>query len=187
MNPTIFVFAALAASSAVAAAAAAPVTAVLGVPVGGKLSATPKTCANTSAGGVDVGAICWVSQPQKYGKWKSGMVAIPGADKRPRWAAYATFDMRLSRDGTVESLKAKTHSAYDAPEIVRSISSRFGAPNESRAAPMSATWVRPDIYINMLCSTEWCMVEFMSAASYGEWQADLVERRKVDAARSIAP
>lgn len=179
-----FAFVALVASTA---AEAAPVVSVLGVPVGGKLSAQPKTCPNVSAGSADVRAICWAGQPQKYGKGKSGMAVIPGADKRPEWAAYATFDLRLADDGTVENLKAKTHAATDAPEIVRSISSRFGAPNENRARPISATWVRPDIYIQMLCSAQWCMVEFMSAASYAEWQQDLANRKKIDAARPISP
>lgn len=179
-----FAFVALAAS---AAATAAPVTSVLGVPIGGKLSVQPKACPSAPAGSVDVQAICWVSGPEKYGKWKSGMVLIPGPDKRPKWAAYSNFDLRMTQDGTIENLKAQTHSAADAPAILNSISSRFGAPSRTTDRPVSAAWVRPELYIEMRCSSEWCMVEFMSAASYARWQQDLESRKKVDAARPISP
>jgi len=179
-----FVFVALTAS---AAATAAPVTTALGVPVGGKLSSQPKTCPSTAAGSVDIRAICWVGAPQKYGRWKSGMVLIPGADQRPKWAAYANFDLRMASDGTIENLKAQTHSAADAPAILQSISSRFGSPSRSASRPESASWVRPEVFVEMRCSNESCVVEFMSAASYAEWQRDLADRKKIDAARPISP
>lgn len=115
------------------------------------------------------------------------MVLIPGADQRPKWAAYANFDLRMASDGTVENLKAQTHSAADAPAILQSISSRFGAPSRTTSRPESASWVRPEVFIEMRCSSESCMVEFMSAASYAEWQRDLANRRKIDAARPISP
>lgn len=184
MNLAIFAFVVLAAS---ASATAAPVTSVLGVPIGGKLSAQPKTCPSTAAGSVDVEAICWVGGPQKYGKWKSGMVRIPGSDKRPKWAAHANFDLRMLSDGTIENLKAQTHSAGYAPAILESISSRFGTPSRTTSRPESATWNRPEVYIEMSCSSESCMVEFMSATSYAEWQRGLAKRKEVDAARPISP
>lgn len=166
---------------------AAPVVTVLGVPIGGKLGKTPQVCPMPTAGSDSPKLICWISAPHVYKQSKSGMVNLPGSDARPAWAAHITFDLHTGPSNIVEKLTAKTFSGKDASAIVESISSRFGDPTTARPKPASATWIRPEIYISMLCATEWCNVEFMSAAAYAGWQKDLAGRKKVDAARPIAP
>jgi len=171
----------------IGSAAAAPAVNVLGLPLGGKLPHQLKKCRDAETLTGKPASICWAGQPSSHKGAKSGMVLIPGADSRPKWAAYAMFDLALSSAGEVERIKVRTHSASLAPEIIQSISSRFGTPNTVPSRVKNATWVRPELTVEMLCSTEWCSVDFTSAANYAARQDELAKRKKIDEARPIAP
>jgi hypothetical protein len=169
--------------------AAGPVT-VLGLPVGGKITMPIRECAVREIG-TNVRSLCWVDAPSTFKGSSYGMVSVPGSDHRPRWAAYATFNVWVARDGTLETFDVRTTGANDFVEILNSISGRFGqSEREPRAgsAIMSADWTRKDIHITLRCTkVSGCVTSFTSAAKHAEHLSEVAARKAKDGARPLSP
>lgn len=160
---------------------------VLGLPLGSQLAEMPKNC-------VKIGAIpkkiCWVDSPNIYKGTRTGMAALPAPDSRPRWAAYALFDLQVARDRTLDKIEVSTLPPTNRNDIVNSISSRFGHPTllgPQGPTTYSATWDLPEIHVYLLCSSDKCHVAFSSAKEHAELARQLAERSKIDAKRPISP
>lgn len=166
-----------------AATAGASELTVLGLPLGGKLEPTPKACRSHNP----EQHLCWVSKPFTASNGaQRGMVRLPTTDTLPIWAAHATFNLAIARNGELESIRAHTHSADEWPRIAESITARFGEP--ATTYKTTANWHHPEINITLHCSlSSGCSVEFESAAAYAERQRQIAERQKKDAARPLAP
>ena len=164
-----------------------PVT-VLGLPLGGKFKMPIRQCEIRELG-KDVRSLCWVDRPYVTGGVRLGSISVPGADTRPKWAAFASFDAHVEKDGTLSKLGVQTFSDGAFDEIVSSISSRFGKPSDFSTGPTTkgATWNRQDIHIRMYCGYRGCQVEFQSPAYYAQLQRELAARKAKDAARAISP
>lgn len=176
---------------AAAPVAAEPVT-VLGLPLGGQISPA-KQCPQ-KRGGTDYRTMCWVHSPVRLsGGTKWGMLGVPGADDRPKWAAYAMFDARVTKAGILESVDVLTTLDNQYEEIRESVAGRFGRPNrESLPASGSAlaTWESSDINIRLACTPgSGCKAtfEYISAESRIAAKRALDIQRAKDAARPSTP
>jgi hypothetical protein len=157
---------------------------ILGLPLAGKMKAPTRVCRPSEDGVAPVKSACWISPPSVYKNTKSGSVLLPGADQLPRWAAHVTFDITVQNNGTLDEIKVRTYGANDWVSVCDSISPRFGAPTTSSQGAISrATWVRPELYAEVLCNHEGCRVKFLSRSAYDEWQQELDARKKKDAGR----
>ncbi|WP_141828329.1 hypothetical protein [Herbaspirillum sp. SJZ107] len=176
-------------SAATATHAAEPVT-VLGLPLGGKLKMPIRQCSFKEVG-TDARSMCWVDAPTTYQGTKSGIVIVPGSDKRPLWAAHATFRIDVSRDGTLESFSAHTAQASSFVEILNSITGRFGqSTRESRPGSRihSAQWNSKGMHIELICSDDMgCNSVFVSAAVVTATERAVSARKAIEAARPAAP
>jgi hypothetical protein len=170
---------------------AQPVTQIFDLPLGGKVKMPVRACRFDEIGSDNLRTICWVGPPSIFKGTRSGSIGLPGADKRPRWAAYATFEASIDKDGTLSEISVWSRSAVARNEIIASIESRFGLPSEASPASevsASAAWHQKDVHIKMLCSPSiGCRVSFSSAAAFENLQRELRERRTKDAARAQAP
>ena len=170
---------------AMSAWASEPVT-VLGLPLGGKLKMPMRQC-RLSEDGTTVKSICWVDKPFAYKDSRSGMALVPDPDSRPRWAAHATFDLTVKTNGTLDKVTVESYGKSDETEIIKSVSSRWGAPDRAVGAGGQTEWRRPDVYIGLLCSERKCKTDFLSADYFSEWMRELDARKRKDAARPISP
>lgn len=189
-NVTVLIAGAfLGASALTMAATNAPVT-VLGLPLGGKLQMPIRQC-SVSELGTDVRSLCWVGTPTVIKGARSGSLQVPGADQRPKWAAYGSYSAWIGKDGTLRSFEVRTSSADQFVEILNSITGRFGqSERESRpgSAIMSAEWTRNDINIRLLCADSiGCNTTFTAGAAHAAHQRDLAARAAKDAARLATP
>lgn len=168
-------------------ASAEVVVPVFGLPLGGNISTNMKTCPSNTDKAKNV---CWIGKPfvSKDGE-KLGSVHLPNPDSRPDWTAHAMFEMQTGRNGELQQLKVTTFEGKAKHVIANSITSRFGLPTEStlpREATSSASWARPDIFINLLCG-EQCYVSFVSAKAHSEREQRLAENRRKQASRPKSP
>lgn len=171
------------------AAPNAPVT-VLGLPLGGKLVTPIRQCSAQELG-ADVRSLCWVSAPSVIKSARYGSLEVPGADQRPKWAAYGSYSAWVGKDGTLHSFEVRTSPADQFVEILNSITGRFGqSERESRpgSATMSAEWTRKDINIRLLCASSiGCNTTFTSGAKHAEHLKELAARAAKDAVRPATP
>ncbi len=162
-------------------------TTVFGFPLGGKLSPALATCPPSRE---KANAICWIEKPlvSKDGD-RTAVVHIPTADRLPLWASQARFEFTLSRDGVLDDIKVSTANAEDKLEILKSISSRFGTPQynaQPQPGRSSATWNRPDVYIEMRCGDS-CQVDFRSPPAQAKREKRSADAQVRDAARPLSP
>jgi len=171
------------------AMAAEPVT-VLGLSLGGKLKMPIRQCATREIG-TDAKSLCWLGEPFDYKGSKSGSLIVPGTDTRPKWAAYGSFNVSIAKDGTLRSVGVKTSRAEEFVEILNSITGRFGQSKRETqpgASIDAATWDRPDIHIELVCSRSFgCNTKFSSGAEHAEHMRELAARKAKDAARPASP
>jgi hypothetical protein len=141
----------------------AGVVPVFGLPLGGKFStALPRCPVDASTSKV----MCWVGKPFLGGGGALGSIGLPGADTRPAWAAYAMFEVEIDKHGVLDRLRVRAFDGQQKPAIEASIARRFGVPTTSQPLVdhiSSATWVRDDIDISLICKDE-CFVEFKRPA-----------------------
>lgn len=172
-----------AAATTVMAQSAKP---LLGVPFGDSLKLS--ICPFNTDG---VKKPCWVGKSFFYQPTgsTSGMVHLPGADQRPAWAAYASFNLTLDKDGRVQHLRAEVADGKERHKIADSISLRFGTPFKNELALRqlaSASWRSPEGTVEMLCGDK-CWVDFRTPKAQAERDAELAERARKEAARPSAP
>lgn len=170
---------------AVAAISAQEVTPLLGVPFGGPMKLT-RCPFNTD----QAKAPCWIGQPyvHKPTGSTSGSVYLPGADRRPEWAAYAMFEVTIDKAGKVQSMEVHT-LRQGRQKIADSISLRFGSPykNELKRPDVGwAHWKSAEGTAEMNCSDE-CWITFRTPTAQADLDAELAERAKKDAGRPKAP
>lgn len=182
-------FARLLLCTARATIAAEPVT-VLGLPLGGKVKMPIRQCSTQEIEG-EPKSLCWVGPPFNYKGSRGGALNSPGADARPKWAAYGSLNARIAKDGTIRSLEIKTSRSEAFVEILNSITGRFGQSQRKTkpgASIETPTWDRPNIYIELLCSRPiGCSTKFSSTAEHADHLEELAARRAKDAARPAAP
>lgn len=167
-------------------AVAQDVKPLLGVPFGGVLKLTTRCPFNSDQSKVP----CWIGEPFFYKPTGSttGSVHLPGPDQRPAWAAHAMFKVTLDKAKRVQELQVRTFR-QNRKEIADSISLRFGAPhqNELKRADVGwAHWKSPEGTAAMNCSED-CLVTFRTTVAQAEYDAEMAERAKKDAARPKAP
>lgn len=172
-----------AAQSADTGTSGAPVP-ILGVSIGGQVGSIRTCPPDTSKSRV----LCWVDTPYKHRDGgRSGMIHLPNPDGRPKWAAYAIFEAEVSRKGDLERLNVRTHDAESLADIQGAITGRFGQPTTPplrTARFYSAVWILKEISIRMRCVLgEYCTVDVASPAWWADYQAELEDRKKKDAAR----
>lgn len=177
------VAAAVLASAAASAQEAKP---LLGVPFGASFKLTTRCPFNSDQSKVP----CWIGEPFFYKPTGSttGSVHLPGPDQRPVWAGHAMFKVTLDKAKRVQELQVRTFW-QNRKEIADSISLRFGAPyqNELKRADVGwAHWKSPEGTAAMNCSED-CWVTFRTTAAQAEYDAEMAERAKKDAARPKAP
>lgn len=174
---------ALAIASTASAATTEPII-VFGVPIGGALKTIPKLCPFDTD---KAKTPCWVDRPYQHRDGsQAGALHLPNAENRPKWAAYATFEVQITRQGVVDKLSAKVHSTRNLTEIQESIVGRFGPSTTSTNSPkvISQTWARPDVHVKLLCSPgDFCAVELSSLAYRARYEREMEQRRATDAAR----
>jgi hypothetical protein len=181
-------FAGLLLSAPSAVIAAEPVI-VMGLPLGEKLEKPILQCRSSK---VDVRAVCQ-SGPTiiTTTQAREVLLKVPGAERRPRWAADVDFNAWIGKDGTLREFSVRTYNNEAFVEILNSITGRFGQPQkESRlGAPIqTAEWTRSDIHIRLLCAANTgCNTTFISADQHARDQQDLAAHKAKDAARSPTP
>ncbi len=124
---------------------------------------------------------------------------IPYRDQLPLWAANAEFRALIDEDGVLSELKigpqtpngpGRGISESQFPDIVKSISSRFGNPYKkfvSRESGADAEWKGPDFQIRASCFFHHCSVEFISAKSFEKKKRELDAQKARDAKRALTP
>lgn len=177
-------------SISLASMAAEPIT-IFGLPLGGKLKTMPKVCPFSKIGDHNYRVLCWVDSPFIYKPTGSrlGTLQLPNEDELPKWAAYASFEATVSKEGNLDILKVKSSNGKSFGDIENSIHARFGpATKISKTAYSSATWDRPEIWIDVLCDNkELCMVEFKSPIAKADYDKEMAERAKKEARRAVSP
>ncbi len=157
---------------------------ILGVPIGGKVGPLTQ-CPDDSNKSK---SICWISDPHvsKNGS-RLGTIHLPGADRRPQWAAYALFEAHISKKGILERLQLRTHDAKSQDEIMEAVTARLGRPTQKPLVgpqTFSTSWIGKEVAVRMLCSYgEFCTLDIASPAWWSRYQRDMEEQRKIDAAR----
>lgn len=166
-----------------------PVT-VLGLPLGSGVGLSTRQCKVIELG-TDVKSLCWVDSPQLLDGSRTGSIAVPGSDSRPKWAAFGTFEATISNNGTLRSFAINTSDGSVFEEIRDSVAARFGSPKtESRpgARLMSAEWDRDDVYIRLNCAVRsGCHTRFVSAAWRARHVQEMAARKAKDTARPATP
>lgn len=165
---------------------------VFGLPLGGKLAPALAVCPRDLD---KAQALCWVERPvlTKEGH-RVGTVHMPQADRIPLWAANASFEFTLLKNGVLDEISVSTVDAQDRLAIAKSIAARFGAPtygSQAQAGGPTATWPRPDIHIEVQCGQR-CRVDFRSPGAQARRDrppsTDVPARRPAsDAARPLSP
>ena len=175
-------------STATPSRAAEPV-AVLGLPLGGKLPTPVRQCKHELP--KRAVTVCWIYSSKGHGGNVSGGLRVPGQDDRPAWAAYAQFEAKFTRDGTLREFTVESDESHSFKTIVDSISARFGRPANPAPLPSYsgyASWDRQEIGISILCKKGGkCYTKFSSADLAADNRKRLQEVVKRNAARPIAP
>lgn len=133
--------------------AAANSIVILGLPLGEKINPL-KQCPELRIN-AEYRELCWVYAPVEMSSGKWGVVGLPGADRRPPWAAHALFEVRLAKDETLESFDVKTFNDRAFLEIFNSITARFGHSDQrSRTVTWASTarWDRRNVEIGLRCA-----------------------------------
>src|SRR5689334_4266154 len=111
--------------SATLTQAAEPIN-ILGLPLGAKLKTPIRQCAPNEQN-TDVTSLCWVHKPELAASGaRVGVVAVPGADRRPEWAAQKTLQVYVESDGTLSAVTFHTARPDAFDKIVHSVSETFG-------------------------------------------------------------
>ena len=136
-------------------------------------------------------APCWIDSPFFYEPTgeRLGAAHLPNPDLRPKWAAYAWFELTLDKLSNVQVVKVTTFNSTDLYQIANSINQRFGKPINSQFQKKGiswATWSSKDGYVDMRCQ-EKCWIEFRTPSAQRAREAEERERKAVDAARPRAP
>lgn len=173
---------ALMAASTVAGAASP----VLGLPLGGPFKVKDECPIDAR----QAKEVCWIGPPRITDSGGNiGAIYVPDPDSRPLWAAYARFKVQVAADGMLESIELMA-SGRDRTTIAQSISTRFGTARENsegRMGSMKARWVAEGIEASLLCLPEDCYVSFNSPRYQARLEAELAERKRINAARPVAP
>lgn len=185
----IFILLVLSLSGGVSAAEVSAVEipiSIFGVQLGGRIGVV-KTCPLDS---MKSKVNCWVGEPNKHRDGgRSGMIHLTNSDGRPKWAAFATFEAEVSPKGILERLVTRIHGSDQIAEIHSAIVGRFGVPTRSASRTVSSysvEWIRKDISVRMLCAIgEFCMIDTASPAWWADYQRQLEDRRRKDAARPV--
>ena len=183
----VHLVAVIAFGTGIAFATAAEPVLVIGVPIGGVLTKKIPVCPSNTDLSRD---ICWVGKPfvAKDGE-RLGTVHLPRPESLPAWAAYASFELTIAKDGQVRKIRVTAQPERERSAIFQSISARFGTPLVNKPNDgeyYSVAWDRPDIFIDLLCAAK-CYVSFQSRIDKDELLKELAERKKVDNARPVSP
>lgn len=151
--------------------------------LGGKPSKKISNCTFNQI--ADRKTLCWVGSPTVLDDGvRYGSINLP-EDGMPDWAVNATHKMGQAKDGTINSIS--TEGKYSkAPEIVASISSRFGSATERNGA--LTIWSTPSVRITFVdLGEEHREVRFQTPADYVRDQKAAQKRQERDAARPKTP
>jgi len=170
------------------AANAAETVTVLSLPLGGKIQPSLQNCKDAPP--KRNAPTCWIVSKKGYKGSRFGNLHLPESAALPAWAAYATFEASVDRDGVLTMFTVESGERYEPATIIDSISARFGRPGFSGPVGLfkaNATWRRPEIEISMLCEETRCFTHFRSGAEAAEGRRRGEEAVKREAARPIAP
>lgn len=166
-------------------------TIVFGLPIGGKLADPVRACSYTATGRTAVMPTCWIYSTSGGSASKRGQLHVHGQDKMPSWAAAASFDAVITRDGTLSEITVVSKPPSDATKIMESISARFGRPSHTDLhdpTKWAALWDTPTIRISLICNaSDSCHTRLVSHEVAAAELKRVIERAKIDAARPISP
>lgn len=170
--------------SAGGAAAADPFT-VFGLPLGGKVAPLPACPFNTDLAKTN----CWIGKPfVDQGGERIGSVHLAKKDMLPGWAEHSMFKFTVTKKSVLEEITVETHDAYPLGEIVKSISARFGPPQQTSMNHRTsvANWSAPEVRIRMQCDTR-CWVSFLTPDAQAKQDKEIEARKAANAARPVSP
>lgn len=169
--------------------AAADPIAIFGLPLGGKISPTPKVCKFSEVASPT--ATCFIDKPFKHDNGLYGTLNLPDAQK-PNWAMYGQLKVSINLDGELESLNYSTaENLAPMSEIIGSIGSRFGAPTSQELSGTQlpwAAWELPSVHISV---RQWgnrcCDVSFFTPKAAARAAEEVRRRKALDSARPLSP
>ena len=167
-------------------------TTVLGQLIGGKIPA-PRICTMAEVGIENPKSVCWLGKPfvAKDGS-RMGHLQLTNQDKMPKWAAFASFSVHVSKASVLEKLTVtvKVDSSATKHEIATSITSRFGQPvvtTLNRSDMALADWTAHGIGVHLECVLDRCIASFSSADAMAKQAREHAELALKEAARPVAP
>lgn len=166
--------------------AADPVT-VFGLPIGGKIKKPIPVCPfNTDT----TKELCWVGKPfvAKNGS-RLGTLHMPSPALLPDWAAYASFEIGMTKGGELRHVDVTTNRNPDMRAIMESVSSRFGRPTSAKVfSPEYSNWSWDvaDLFIHLECLHK-CTASFRSPDERDERRKQHAEWQRVQDARPASP
>ncbi len=134
--------------------------------------------------------ICWIESNKDYEGNRFGSLHLPESATLPAWAAYATFEANVDRNGMLTMFTVESHQDYEPATIIDWISARFGAPiffGPVGLFKAHVRWERPQIEISVLCEATRCFTHFRSGAEAAEGRRRAEDALKREAARPHTP